>query len=68
MPADPLFIIVVLAVLAVAVILVLGIAGFAKGGEINRKYGNKMMRYRLIAQFIAIILIVLYVYLRGKGG
>lgn len=68
MPSDPLFILVVLAVLAVVVILMLGIGSFAKGGEVNRKYGNKMMRYRLIAQFIAVILIVVYVYLRGAGG
>ncbi|AXI53464.1 hypothetical protein SuNHUV7_07990 (plasmid) [Pseudoseohaeicola sp. NH-UV-7] len=68
MPSDPLFVLVVLAVLAVVVILMLGIGGFAKGGETNRKYGNKMMRYRLIAQFIAVLLICLYVYLRGTGG
>ena len=68
MPSDPLFVLVVLAVLAVVVILMLGIGGFAKGGEVNRKYGNKMMRYRLIAQFIAVLLICLYVYLRGTGG
>ena len=68
MPSDPLFILVVLAVLAVVVILMLGIGGFAKGGETNRKYGNKMMRYRLIAQFIAVILILVYVYLKRSGG
>lgn len=67
MPSDPLFIIVVLAVLAVVVILMLGLGGFAKGGKTNLKYGNKMMRYRLIAQFIAVVLILIYVYL-NRGG
>lgn len=65
---DPLFILVVLAVLAVAVVLMIGIGGFAKGGEFNRKYGNKLMRLRIIMQALAVILILLYIYLRGSGG
>lgn len=65
---DPLFVIVLVAVLAVAVILMVGIGGFAKGGRFNLKYGNKMMRWRIIAQFVAVLLIVLFVWLRGQGG
>ena len=48
---DPLFILMLLAVVAVVIILMIGIGGFAKGGAFNKKYGNKMMRLRLIAQF-----------------
>jgi hypothetical protein len=68
MPSDPLFVIIVLAVLAVVVVLALGIGSFAKGGETSIKYSNKMMRYRLLAQFVAVILICIYVYLRRQGG
>lgn len=65
MSDDPLFIVLVVAVLAVAVVLVLGLGGFAGGGAFNKKNSNRLMRYRLIAQFIAVILIVIFVWLRG---
>jgi uncharacterized membrane protein affecting hemolysin expression len=61
---DPLFIIVAVAVLAVLVILMIGIGGFAKGGEFNRKHGNRLMRYRIYAQAVAIALILAYVAIR----
>lgn len=60
---DPLFLLIVLSVAAVLMVLVIGIGGFAKGGSFNVKYGNKMMRLRLIAQFAAVVLILAYVYL-----
>jgi uncharacterized membrane protein affecting hemolysin expression len=61
---DPLFIIVAVAVLAVLVILMIGIGGFAKGGEFNRKHGNRLMRYRIYAQAVAIAVILAYVAIR----
>jgi len=61
---DPLFIVVAVACLAVAAILLLGIGGFAKGGEFNRKHANRIMRYRIIGQAIAIALILLFVFVR----
>lgn len=65
---DPLFILVVVAVLAVAVVLMIGIGGYAKDGEFNKKYSNKLMRLRIIMQAIAVVLILIYVFLRGPGG
>lgn len=65
---DPLFVIVVLAVLAVVVVLMLGIGGFAKGGEFNKKYSNKLMRLRILMQAIAVVLILLYIYLKRQAG
>ena len=65
MPADPLFILVVIAVIAVVIILVLGLGGFASGGEFNKRNSNKLMRWRIIAQFIAVLLILGFVWLRG---
>ena len=62
MAQDPLFIIVLLAMAAVAIILMIGIGGFGRGGEFNRKYANKLMRLRIFAQFIAVLLILLFVY------
>ena len=65
---DPLFIVVAVATLAVLVILMIGIGGFAKGGEFNRKHANRIMRYRILAQAIAIVLILVFVFFRRMGG
>jgi hypothetical protein len=65
MANDPLFILVVIAVLIVLGILLLGVGTFGKGGDFNRKYANKIMRYRIGAQCVAVLLILLYVYLRN---
>ena len=62
---DPLFFLVAIAVLIVLGILMLGIGSFGKGGEFNKKYANKIMRWRIGAQAVAVALILLYVYLRG---
>ncbi|MGL4279849.1 MAG: twin transmembrane helix small protein [Albidovulum sp.] len=67
MTKDPLFFVVAFACLAVLVILMIGIGGFAKGGEFNRKHANRIMRYRIIAQAVAVALILLFVFLR-RGG
>ena len=67
MSQDPLFIIVILAMAAVAIILMIGIGGFGRGGEFNRKYANKLMRLRIFAQFIAVLLILLFVYFARQG-
>ena len=64
MTQDPLLILVGLACLAVVVVLMLGMGGFAKGSGWAQKNSNKLMRYRLVSQFVAVLLIVLYVYLR----
>jgi hypothetical protein len=63
---DPLFIIATLACVVVLAILALGIGSFAKGGEFSRKHSNRLMRYRIAAQFVAVILILLAVFF-GKG-
>ncbi len=62
MSRDPLFIVAAVACLAVLAVLVVGVLGFARGGEFNKKYANKIMRLRLLLQFIAVILIVAFVY------
>lgn len=65
---DPLFLVVALACLAVLVVLMIGIGGFARGGDFNRKHANRLMRYRIIAQAIAVLLILLFVFIRGGVG
>ncbi|WP_043773682.1 twin transmembrane helix small protein [Roseivivax isoporae] len=65
---DPLFVVMAIVMLAVVAILMTGIGGFAKGGEFNRKYANKLMRWRIAAQFAAVLLILLFVLVRRSGG
>ncbi|KZX97364.1 MULTISPECIES: twin transmembrane helix small protein [unclassified Sulfitobacter] len=68
MTFDPFFIVVIIAVIAVVVILMFGLGGFAGGGAFNRRNSNKLMRMRIIAQFIAVLLILAYVYfMKGTG-
>lgn len=68
MLSDPLFIIVALACLGVLVILLMGINSFRIGGEYGRKNSNKLMRWRLAAQFVAVLLILAFVYFRSQTG
>jgi len=65
--SDPLFIVAAIACLIVLGILLVGIGGFARGGEFNRKHANRIMRYRIAAQFIAVLLILAFVAFGGMG-
>ncbi|HWL55085.1 MAG TPA: twin transmembrane helix small protein [Paracoccus sp. (in: a-proteobacteria)] len=61
----PLLILLAICCLAVVVILATGIGGFARGGEFNRRNGNRLMRWRIIAQAIAVAVFLLYLWARG---
>lgn len=61
-----LFTIAAILCLIVTAILVTGIGGFVRGGDFNRKHGNRMMRWRLIAQAIAVAILVGYVAIWGN--
>jgi hypothetical protein len=65
---DPLLIIALVACFGVMVILLMGINSFRKGGDYARNNSNKFMRWRLIAQFVAILLILAFVYVRRQSG
>ncbi|MEM7723779.1 MAG: twin transmembrane helix small protein [Pseudomonadota bacterium] len=65
---DTLLIIIVLACAAVLIILLMGINSFRRGGEYAAKNSNKFMRWRLIAQFVAVVLVLAFVYIRRQNG
>lgn len=65
---DPLFILVVVACGGVAIILILGISNFGKEGVEAGKRSNKYMRWRIMAQFAAVVIILLFVLIRRQGG
>jgi hypothetical protein len=53
--------------LVVAAILVAGLYSLFRGGEFARTNSNRLMRLRLIAQFVAIAVIMAVLYLSGRG-
>lgn len=65
--SDPLVIFATIACLVVLGILLFGIGSFARGGEFNKRNANKIMRWRLGVQFVAVVLIVAFAWLRSKG-
>ncbi|MFN5996100.1 MAG: twin transmembrane helix small protein [Paracoccaceae bacterium] len=65
MLSDPLFIFAAIACFVVLGILLFGIGTFAKGGEFNKRNANKIMRWRLGVQFVAVVLIVAFAWLRA---
>lgn len=67
MKDDPLFLVISAVMLAVVGILVFGIGSFGVGGDFSRKYSNKMMQWRIIAQFLAVMLILFLVWARGSA-
>ena len=57
-----LTVILAIAMIAVLGVLIMGIYGMGRGGAFNRKYGNLLMRWRIILQLAAVGLMVLIFY------
>lgn len=55
-----------LAMLSVLGVLILGIVSMAKGGEFNKKHGNKLMRARVYLQGLALGMLAL-AYFTSQG-
>jgi len=60
-------IIVGIATLVVAGVLVVGLYSLFRGGDFAKTYSNKLMRLRILAQFIAVVIIMAVLYLNGRG-
>jgi hypothetical protein len=65
---DPLLIAGLVACVAVLIILLLGVNAFRKGGLDGSKKSNKYMQLRLAAQFVAVLLLLAFVYFRQQSG
>ena len=48
--------------IAVGIVLILGIGTLFKGGNTSKKYSNRLMQLRVLLQFVAIIVLVLFAY------
>jgi len=49
---------IIAAVAATVLVVTVGLIGMARGGEFNKKYGNKLMRLRLVMQAVAVLLLL----------
>lgn len=60
------FVLMIIAMLATLAILGIGMVSMIRGGEFNAKYGNKLMRARVIMQGIALACFAIAVLSAGK--
>ena len=58
---------VAIALLVVVVILCLGLFTLYKGGETSRSWSNRLMRMRVMAQFVAILIILAVLWASQSG-
>jgi hypothetical protein len=56
------FIVVGMALAAVLLILAAGLSTLWVGGEVSRRWSNRLMRYRVLAQFVAILIVLAVLY------
>ena len=54
-----LVILIVLSMLSVVGVLALGVVSMIKGGEFNKRHGNKLMQARVILQGVTVALLAL---------
>ena len=59
-------ILILFALLAVLVTLGFGLYALFRGGEFGRSYSNKLMRLRVVLQFVAILIIVAAFYFHRR--
>jgi hypothetical protein len=59
-------VVVAIAIAGVAVILMGGLYTLWVGGDVARTWSNRLMRLRVLAQFIAIIIIMLVLYATSR--
>jgi hypothetical protein len=57
---------VAIAIALVAAILIAGLYTLWAGGEVSRTWSNRLMRMRVLAHFIAILVIMLVLYIAGR--
>ena len=56
----------VIALVATLAVLAAGMLAMVRGGEFNKKYGNKLMRARVAAQAVAIAILLALFMVSGE--
>lgn len=62
-----MFVLIAIAMLITLGVLFTGLLAMARGGAFNDKWANKLMRYRIVCQGIALALFAVALLI-GKGG
>lgn len=57
---------ILIGTIAVLAVLIVGVFSMLRGGEFNRKYGNKLMQLRVLLQF-AVVMILLFLLMSRAG-
>lgn len=65
---DVFNILIFVSLAAVTITLGFGIYALFRGGDFGRSYSNKLMRLRVLLQFIAVIILVAAFWWRTRGG
>ena len=52
----------VMLLIIVGIVLILGIGTLFKGGDTSKKYSNKLMQLRVLFQFVAIVVLIVFAY------
>ncbi len=66
--SDPLNLLIYACLFIVLSILAFGIYALFRGGDFGRSYSNKLMRLRVLAQFITVIVLMGVIWWRGHGA
>ena len=59
-------ILIIVALVVVAGILIAGLVVMAMGGQVAGKWSNRLMRYRVLAQAVAILVLLLVLYFSSQ--
>ncbi len=59
-------ILILVSLLAVVLTLAFGIYALFKGGDFGRSYSNKLMRLRVLLQFVAVLILVAAFYFHRR--
>ena len=57
--SNPFPVLLIVALVATLGVLFLGLFSMARGGEFNKKHGNRLMRLRVVLQGVALVLLAL---------
>lgn len=65
--AQYLYYLIPLALLGVVTVLALGLISYSREGQKARERSNRLMQWRIILQFVAVVLIVVFVLILQGG-
>ena len=63
-----LIFLLVVCLASVVIVLFAGLFTFVRGGEFHKKYGNRLMQWRVATQAMCIFIVLLLVAVRSSGN